>query len=222
MWLPDEPESNHIFWAAWAENNLFRSKAISYPLDRNEPATAQCLIDWKSDEPVVSYHVPPGGVANYFAAWSELIAGVEQLKPEYFSDGLYYVEAFMKYGCFGVMVKHPLQEAEKKILERFAIEFERAYTRFLDLQKAEAQAREAQIQLALERVRARTMAMQSSEELAEVSFLLNKQVVELGIPTRGCAFNIYGKHESTEWFSNLEGTLPTYKIPREKNIPPIL
>ena len=101
------------------------------------------------------------------------------------------------------------------ILKRFARVFEQSYTRFLDLQKAEAQAREAQIQLALERVRARTMAMQSSEELAEVSYLLNKQVVELGIPTRGCAFNIYNEHDSTEWFSNLEGTLPAYKTPRE-------
>ena len=43
------------------------------------------------------------------------------------------------------------------------------YRRFLDLQKAEAQAREAQIQLALERVRARTMAMHKSEELAETA-----------------------------------------------------
>ena len=41
---------------------------------------------------------------------------------------------------------------------RFAKVFEQTYTRFLDLQKAEAQARESQIQLALERVRARTMA----------------------------------------------------------------
>lgn len=101
------------------------------------------------------------------------------------------------------------------IFIRFAKVFEQTYTRFLDLQKAEAQERESQIQLALERVRARTMAMQSSDELAEVSFLLNKQVIELGIPTRGCAFNIYGEHESTEWFSNLDGTMPAYKTPRE-------
>ena len=59
------------------------------------------------------------------------------------------------------------------------------------------------------------MAMQNSEELAEVSYELNKQVVELGIPTRGCAFNIYNEHDSTEWFSNLEGTIPVYKTPRE-------
>jgi len=101
------------------------------------------------------------------------------------------------------------------IFKRFAKVFEQTYTRFLDLQKTEAQAREAQIQLALERIRARTMAMQSSDELAEVSYLLNKQVVDLGIPTRGCAFNIYNEHDSTEWFSNLEGTIPTYKTPRE-------
>jgi serine phosphatase RsbU (regulator of sigma subunit) len=141
LWLPDEKKDRHIFWAAWGEKDSidFSSKAIDYPLDRNEPATAQCLIDWKGKEPVVSYRVPPVGVESYFAAWQKLIAGVEQLRPEYFSDGLYYVEAFMKYGCFGVMVRSELSEEEKKILYRFTIEFERAYTRFLDLQKAEAQ-----------------------------------------------------------------------------------
>ncbi len=75
--------------------------------------------------------------------------------------------------------------------------------------------RELEIEAALERVRARTMAMQNSEELAEVSYLLNKQVVKLGIPTRGCAFNIYNENDATEWFSNLEGTIPAYKTPRE-------
>jgi hypothetical protein len=73
------------------------------------------LLDWKGNEPVVSYHVPPEGVKGYFAAWQELIEGVEQLKPEYFQGGLYYVEAFIKYGCFGVMVENPLTEEEKKI-----------------------------------------------------------------------------------------------------------
>ena len=177
LWLPDEPESNHIFWAAWAENNLFRSKAISYPLDRNEPATAQCLIDWKSDEPVVSYHVPPGGVAvNYFAAWSELIAGVEQLKPEYFSDGLYYVEAFMKYGCFGVMVKHPLQEAEKKILERFAIEFERFIPVFSICKRQKHRQEKRKFNWRWKECGQGPWPMQSSEELAEVSFLLTSRL----------------------------------------------
>jgi hypothetical protein len=51
---------------------------------------------------------------------------------------------------------------------RAAFVFDLAYRRFLDLKKAEAQARESQIQLALERVRARTMAMQKSDELPKL------------------------------------------------------
>src|SRR4029078_13542781 len=71
------------------------------------------------------------------------------------------------------------------VFKRFAKVFEQTYTRFLDLQKAEAQAREAQIQLALERVRARTMAMHRSEELAETAQVLFQQLMELGgIPDR--------------------------------------
>ncbi|HLG40807.1 MAG TPA: hypothetical protein VI461_14105, partial [Chitinophagaceae bacterium] len=215
LWLPDEDKDRHIFWAAWAENvpmdplakkvsAVFKSKAINYPLDRNEPATALCLVDWKGKEPVVSYHVPPSGVENYFAAWQELIAGVEQLKPEYFSDGLYYAEAFMKYGCFGVMIKSELPEEEKKILGRFAIEFERAYTRFLDLQKAEAQSREAQIELGLERVRARAMAMQKSDELSELVDTVFKELTKLDFALTWCIINIIDESSmsNTVWAAN--------------------
>ena len=199
LWLPDEKNDRHIFWATWAENvsndplankdaTVFKSKAINYPLDRNEPATAQCLVDWKGKEPVVSYHVPPAGVESYFAAWQELISGVEQLKPEYFSNGLNYVEAFMKYGCFGVMVATDLTKDEKKILSRFANEFERTYTRFLDLQKAEAQAREAQIEAGLERVRSRSLAMHNTSELQEVIHAVHKELLNLNIAIHGGSF----------------------------------
>ena len=42
----------------------------------------------------------------------------------------------------------------ESILHKMATAFDLAYKRFLDLQKAEAQAREAKIEVALERVRA--------------------------------------------------------------------
>ena len=69
------------------------------------------------------------------------------------------------------------------VFKRFAAVFEQTYTRFLDLQKAEAQAREAQIEAALERVRSRTMAMQKSDEMTDVAGLLFEQVSALGIKT---------------------------------------
>ena len=203
LWLPDEEKDQHKFWAAWAENNStdFNSKAINYPLDRNEPATAQCLLDWKSNEPVYSYHVPPAGVENYFAVWAELIAGVEQLKPEYFTGGLYYVEAFMKYGCFGVMVSSELKEDEKKILARFAIEFERTYTRFLDLQKAEMQAREATIETSLERMRAKTMAMHSSDDVVSTVATMFTELEKLGVENLRGGIAIVSEDQTMEVWS---------------------
>jgi len=112
-------------------------------------------------------------------------------------------------------------KSENDILKRFTKVFEQTYTRFLDLQKAEAQVRESQIQLALERVRARTMAMQHSDELGEASQLLDQQVRSLGIETWGCSFHIYNENLSEspvwdmEWFSSEQGILAPYKTPRE-------
>ncbi|WP_297335844.1 ATP-binding protein [Algoriphagus sp.] len=104
-----------------------------------------------------------------------------------------------------------------ELFKRFAKVFEQTYTRFLDLQKAEKQAREAEIQLALERVRARSLAMHRSEELADISMELVKQVQTLGMESWFCAFNIYDDDPrgSVEWGSNGKGTFPQYRTPRE-------
>src|SRR4029078_11166690 len=88
--------------------------------------------------------------------------------------------AFFSQGYLWFITYEPVPEAYD-IFKRFAKVFEQTYTRFLDLQKAEAQARESQIQLALERVRARTMAMQRSDELPDAASLLFKQMEELGV-----------------------------------------
>ncbi|MCB0729334.1 MAG: hypothetical protein KDD00_17855, partial [Ignavibacteriae bacterium] len=107
-------------------------------------------------------------------------------------------------------------EAENDILKRFAKVFEQTYTRFLDLQKAEAQAREAEIQLALERVRARTMAMHNSSELAEVAVLLFEQMKHLGVKSFSSGFNIWDDEYKNliSWMSNATGEInPPFELP---------
>jgi hypothetical protein len=81
---------------------------------------------------------------------------------------------FFSQGYLFIISNEALPEYHE-IFKRFGAIFQQTYTRFLDLQKAEAQARESQIQLALERVRARTMAMQKSDELSETVFILFQQ-----------------------------------------------
>ncbi|PWK17772.1 ATP-binding protein [Xanthomarina spongicola] len=133
--------------------------------------------------------------------------------------GLTFIMARTTHGEIGYslpgIVKNPPAE-DLDILIQFAGAFDLAHRRFLDLQKAEKQAKEVKIELALEKVRSRTMAMQHSDELQEASFLLDEQVRALGIKTWGCAFNIYGEKDSTEWFGNEAGILPTYTVPRKR------
>jgi hypothetical protein len=124
---------------------------------------------------------------------------------------------FYKLGYLVMISQQNLIDEDLAIARRFMEVFDFAYTRFLDIKKAEQQAREAQIEAALERVRSRSMAMRKSNELADLSFELVKQVHALGIDTWFCAFNIYDDDPkgSLEWGSNAQGTYEEYRTPRE-------
>ena len=89
--------------------------------------------------------------------------------------------AFFSSGFLMFTTSEPINEERVQILIRFAKVFDLTYTRFQDLQKAEAQTRESEIQLALERVRARTLAMQNSEELVDTAAIVFQQLIHLGI-----------------------------------------
>ncbi|TXE14742.1 ATP-binding protein [Algoriphagus aquimarinus] len=118
--------------------------------------------------------------------------------------------ANFKHGNLMFITYEPCPEAHD-IFIRFANVFEQTYTRFLDLQKSEDQAREAQIEAALERVRSRTMAMQNSSELAETSIEMFKQMQALGMRPWACGFNIFEKDEKaiTQWMAAADGGLLT-------------
>ena len=87
--------------------------------------------------------------------------------------------AYFSYGYLVMITQVPCPEED--IFKRFARVFDQTYTRFLDLQKAEEQARESEVELALERVRSRSMAMHGSNELKEVIQLIFDQMNQLNI-----------------------------------------
>ncbi|MGB5463607.1 MAG: ATP-binding protein, partial [Aureibaculum sp.] len=105
----------------------------------------------------------------------------------------------------------PFTDEENSIFRRFAHVFEQSYTRFLDLQKAENQAREAQIEGALERVRSKTMAMHNSEDLEDIVVSLFDEVMNLGLDKSiRCGIGILEGHEGMQTRSvnsNSDGTV---------------
>lgn len=81
----------------------------------------------------------------------------------------------------------------------------------------EAKNRDLAIEVALESVRSLSFAMHKSDELADISQELFKQIQSLGVPMWHCAFRIYDEdHDSlTEWSTNVGGVYSRYQIPNE-------
>ena len=107
-------------------------------------------------------------------------------------------------GVIGVTTPEPQTAEAVQLQERFAGVFDLTYTRFLDLQKAEEQAREAKIETALERVRARALAMQQPEELKDVAQVLRNEMGMLGVEElETCSIYIHEKDSETAecWYA---------------------
>ncbi len=117
---------------------------------------------------------------------------------------------FFKLGYLAVITEERLSEENLAVSKRFVEVFDFAYTRFVDIKRAEAQTREAEIQLALERVRARTMAMHKSDELAEVAAIVFKQLTDLGIQHFASGFSIFDKDKQSArmWLSYQDDITP--------------
>src|SRR5574338_413042 len=94
----------------------------------------------------------------------------------------------------------------EKVKRTTAILLEETIAELEQKRKAvEDQNKELEIEAALEKVRSRSLAMQKSSELSDLSLELVQQVQALGIETWFCAFNIYGDNDSLEWGSNGQG-----------------
>ena len=92
------------------------------------------------------------------------------------------------------------------ILIRFSKVFEQAYVRFLDLQKAEAQAREATIEAALERVRGKAMSMHSSRDLADTINVFYHEMEALSVTPRRCGVGLMNKETHDVELSTMNTT----------------
>jgi hypothetical protein len=119
------------------------------------------------------------------------------------ASAIHYYFYSIGNGSIGISTLKTIPEEQVQTLKRFRNVFEIAYQRYTDISLAEEQAREAQIELALERVRARTMAMQKSEELAAVSEVLRKEMGALGVEElETSSIYIVNENETTEcWYA---------------------
>jgi signal transduction histidine kinase len=101
--------------------------------------------------------------------------------------------SFNNFGGINVASLQPLSEEHFDILLRFAKVFDLTYTRFNDLKQAEAQAKEAMIEAALERVRGKAMAMHSSKDLSLAASMVFTELRKIGINSIRCGVGLLSK-----------------------------
>ncbi|MGB5378186.1 nuclear transport factor 2 family protein, partial [Muriicola sp.] len=162
----------------------------------------QTLEHWQRGKPesILVTLYPPDIFPQMMEIFKETFDAMpeeERISPDSFPNGLYNVQGYCKFGYIGFNHNRPPSEEEENILRKFATEFERVYQRFLDIEQAEAQTRESQIQLSLERVRARSLAMQSSDELHDVLAVLFQQFDKLGIHPVNVFLSLFDREART-------------------------
>jgi signal transduction histidine kinase len=207
------------FMEHWLAGFLKKNHVESYPVRNIEhPLHAAQLDAWRKGSKYISIELS-GDELTAYTIEMFVDSGYKNLPEEEkimlkTNERAVFNLAFMSHGAL-MWAPSPLSDEKALILQRFAKVFDQTYTRFLDLQKAEAQAREAQIEAALERVRSRTLTMQKSEELEDAANILFKQVQSLGIPVWSCGYNIWEQGEKfcTGWMSS-EGMIQRpFRIP---------
>jgi signal transduction histidine kinase len=162
----------------------------------------------KDPDPITRFEVPREGLDTIWELFDGIFSKLpegEKVSPRDFPNGLYTTQAFCKFGFLGLNQTRESTQEEADILLRFTNEFSRLYQRFLDLQNAEQRAREAQIEAALERVRARTMAMHQSTELGDVAAILFNELNKLVSNLWTCGFVLCEKNrEQDEWWLGMD------------------
>lgn len=179
-------------------------------------AWKESVENWKKGGPnQVNSHVYPTEILpGVFHLFQEILSAIPpegKFYPEDFPDGLFITQGYCKFGYVGFGHTREATEEEKEVVKKIAIEFERLYQRFIDLQKTEAQIREAQIEASLERVRASAMAMRSSNDVGNATGVLFNELDKLGVSLLRCGLMIINRKEKTMqvWRANTsaDGTI---------------
>ena len=210
FWLIDEEKDTHSFWITWPDNS---TSLTTYPLHEADPYTIQCLAAWKKGDRMHANHIPVSGIQLFLDTFQQLAndagqAAIDVLKKRNFPQGAYYYDALMKYGSFGICMNREATDEENKIQCRFAIEFERAYTRYLDLKQAEMFAHQAELDLIkLKEEKLRTEMALTELTATQSKLIQAEKMASLGELTAGIAHEIQNPLNFVNNFSEVSNEL---------------
>ncbi len=162
---------------------------------KNNPILQQWMKDMKkTDDAFAAVEI----IESEMAAWIKYREEIGYLPDPKLDQAktVFYYSYSTGLGALSISSFDAIAPDQLSILERFRNVFGLAYRRYADVAQAEAQTRQSQIETAMEKVRARALAMQKPEELIEVAQVLRKEMAVLGVEELETS-SIYIHDEST-------------------------
>ena len=142
----------------------------------------------KTDDAFAEFSIS-GKELNEWRKWRMGNGEADDPKMENIGSLHYYFYSIAS-GAIGISAFKPISGKELDILKRFRNVFGLAYQRYMDVSLAESQARESQIEASLERVRARAMAMQKSDDLGNSVAIVFEELHKLNLGIIRCGIGI--------------------------------
>ena len=160
----------------------------------SHPHVQQFVRDVHSKSDALSLIIISGSDLDEWRAYRKQANHLPDTKLDE-ATSLYYYCYSIGTGALGISTFEPISDDKLEVLKRFRNVFDLAYRRYIDITTAEAQAREAQIEAALERVRSKAMAMHKSEDLTPAVATVFSELDRLGFRTVRCGIGIFNAPE---------------------------
>ena len=171
----------------WSVNNLAEGKMVkavgTFNID-DHPFWQLMYKQWEDKKEFLYYFLAGKEKEDYV----KILTTTQNYLPQsiqQFPDVHFQVYFFGEGAVFTNSLQ-PHSEEDQQVMKRFTSVFSLTFRRYQDLKKAEAQAKEAQIEASLERVRARTMAMHTSEDVTSATETMFEELKKLGIDNLRC------------------------------------
>jgi signal transduction histidine kinase len=160
------------------------------------PLLEQVYNSWMNGEQSYSYELKGEDLKDYFRAINNSEDYPIQYDIESLPSGQFQNAFFFSEGALFAFTDQPMQAEASMIFKRFAGVFGQTYTRFLDLQKAESQAKEAIKRSSLDRVRGQIASMRTAKDLEHITPIIWEELKILDVPFIRCGIFFVDNEQS--------------------------
>jgi len=188
----DDANTAMELWSTSVSNDKEVLKKLDYFSLYIHPVYEKLISSREQQKPYALTKLKGNQVKHYYQSMTAFVSLQEQ---HVYNEEEYFYSFFFGQGTLNVIMHEPLTDEECIIMTQFAHAFGLIYTRFLDLQKAEYQTREALRKAALDRIRAEITSMRTADDLKHITPLLWKELITFDVPFTRCGIFIIREDE---------------------------